>query len=183
MWFSLTTLFVQVIANLLRDTDGVKEYREIFDAIDVDRTGFITHEEFLSACDKHPNLLASLFETLDMTGDGKIAYNEFLAATLNFKDEVVVDENSLIEAFDFMDKSSNGVITAHGLAIAMSISQDAAREMLYEAVGHREDPDPQVTLHQFVSLIRQDKQNTSRRTSLIWMQNVVNFSPSTSSLK
>lgn len=140
-------------------------------AIDVDGTGFITHNNFQNALQENPNLpdVTSLFVNLDVDHSGQIAYNECLAATLRFKEDV--DELALVEAFHDIDVNGTGVISSSDLAGAISdINEDEAREMLYQALGHREDPDPKVEQHQFIALFR--KQNHAQRHQK-WIQSFV----------
>jgi Ca2+-binding EF-hand superfamily protein len=124
----------------------------MFDAIDVDNTGFITHDEFintLKSISKLPNDALMRFLEVDDDQTGKISFSEFLSAILRATGNI--DESILIKAFHTMDPSGTGFINVSDLCdLWEDISVDESREMLYEIIGHREMSEPMLNQRQFI---------------------------------
>ena len=68
--------------------DEITGLKEMFHAIDTDRSGTITVEELRDGLKQKGSLLpadelVAIMENADIDGDGKIDYEEFLAATMH----------------------------------------------------------------------------------------------------
>jgi Ca2+-binding EF-hand superfamily protein len=164
-------VFVQIVAKHV-DEDLLDEHQQIFDEIDVDRNGYITHEEFFQALKVNSKVtddLISDFLDLDLDRSGTISFNEFVAAVLLYTDRI--DDNTLIKTFHHMDPSGTGFISVSDLCHVMEdVTADEAREMLYEAIGHREMAEPTLTQKQFMNAFRTKNKSTFNT----WLSRIVN---------
>lgn len=62
------------------------EIKKSFDMFDIDGDGFVTHDEILKMCKfLSPEAARSLISEVDKNGDGKITFNEWLAAMVELK--------------------------------------------------------------------------------------------------
>jgi Ca2+-binding EF-hand superfamily protein len=156
-------------------------YKEIFDAIDVDNTGFITHDEFTNALRsrfKLPSDILVRFLEVDSDQTGKISFSEFLscilcASTTNDKKDKnhTIHESILIKAFQTMDPSGTGFIDVMDICDLWSdVTVEESREMLYDVIGHREMADPTLNLNQFLDAFRIKKEK--KRTN--WLNRFLN---------
>lgn len=154
------------------DEDLLDEHQQMFDEIDVDRNGYITHEEFFQALKVNSKVtddLISDFLDLDLDRSGTISFNEFVAAVLLYTDRI--DDNTLIKTFHHMDPSGTGFISVSDLCHVMEdVTADEAREMLYEAIGHREMAEPILTQKQFMNAFRTKNKSTFNT----WLSRIVN---------
>ena len=113
--------------------------------------------------------LTSDFLDLDLDRSGTISFNEYVAAVLLTTDHI--DDITLIKAFHQMDASGTGFISVSDLRDLMGdITEDEAREMLYEAIGHREMAEPILNQKQFMDAFR--TKNKHRLNT--WLGRIVN---------
>jgi Ca2+-binding EF-hand superfamily protein len=142
----------------------------MFDAIDVDNTGFITNDEFIStlkSISKLPNDALVRFLEIDDDQTGKISFSEFLSAILRASGKI--DESILINAFHTMDPSGTGFINVSDLCdLWQDITVEESREMLYDVIGHHEMAEPMLTQRQFIDAFSvKGKNRTSWLSKLI----------------
>jgi Ca2+-binding EF-hand superfamily protein len=166
---------MQIVAKHF-DDDEIEKYKAIFDAIDVDNTGVITHDEFTNALRsrfKLPNDILVRFLEVDSDQTGKISFSEFLTCILcaSGTNDNSINESILIKAFHTMDPSGTGFIDVIDICDLWSdISVEESREMLYDVIGHREMADPTLSLNQFLNAFQFNKGR--RRTS--WLNRFLN---------
>jgi Ca2+-binding EF-hand superfamily protein len=161
---------VQIVAKHI-DDDEIDKYKEIFDAIDFDNTGFITHDEFANALRSRfnlPNDVLVRFLEVDTDQTGKISFSEFLTYILCASGthgiNSTIQESILIKAFQTMDPSGTGFIDVTDICdLWNDVTVEESREMLYDVIGHREMADPTLNLNQFLDAFRVSK--GKRRTS------------------
>lgn len=163
-------ILVQIVAKHV-DEGLLDEHQQIFDEIDTDRDGYITHEEFVQALNDNPKVTRSLtadFLDLDIDRSGTISFNEYVAGELLYAGSI--DDVTLIKAFHHMDPSGTGYISVSDLCDVMEdVTADEAREMLYEAIGHREMAEPILTQKQFMNAFR----TKNKRKSNTWLGRIV----------
>jgi calcium-dependent protein kinase len=94
--------------------DKIKELEAAFRAIDTDGNGFISMEELNAQCDAMgmEGSVAELLRALDIDGDGKIQYSEFLAATIDKR--LYNTEDCLFHAFK-VNVVIDTIVTTHVL--------------------------------------------------------------------
>ena len=78
----------------------------------------------------HQLTFTRLFAHKDIDESGKIGYDEFLGATMNFKRDI--EESKLIEAFHHMDVDGDGTIEVEDLVNLLSIPEENARDLMRE---------------------------------------------------
>lgn len=102
--------------NVTKEID-FKQIRDAFRALDKNNTGLLTVNEIREAF-KEANIaqddLDKIFSNIDMNNDGEINYSEFLAATVDKKKALTLQ--NLWFAFHHFDVDNSGFITEKGLA-------------------------------------------------------------------
>ena len=80
---------ISLMVGLLVDSNQLDRIKNVFMEVDYDNNGYLDKEEFKEACTKCSDLLQGdqtyeeLFDELDLNGDGKIDYEEFITATFD----------------------------------------------------------------------------------------------------
>lgn len=124
----------------LKDADAA------FDALDADRTGLVRRGEVRTLADASglsPADLDLVFEHADLEGNGVVSRDEFRAALLATKEDLV---NTFVDlAFETMDASRTGTITrkdvagaARKLGVRLSENDVAALIGAHDAAGDGE---------------------------------------------
>jgi len=105
-----------VIAQQMREED-IKEMKETFNSLDVNKDGTLAINEILEGMKKHrlamPSDIVKTLENLDTDGSGTIDYDEFIAATLST--QAYLKREVLWSAFRVFDTDGSGEIDAHEL--------------------------------------------------------------------
>ena len=103
--------------NLTKDVIDFKSLREAFRALDKSNTGLLKLNEMKQAfmeSNIQPGDLEDIFKTIDFHNDGTINYSEFLAATVDKKKALTMQ--NLWFAFHHFDAANSGFITEQGLS-------------------------------------------------------------------
>lgn len=118
----------------------IQELKDAFTAIDTSNTGFLSLEEVQLALRENGFPLASteiqqIISNADFKGDGRINYSEFIAATLQSK--VDLNEELLLNVFNYFDVDNSGYITAENLLtvfnrVGRNVDMKEAQEMIKE---------------------------------------------------
>eukprot|EP00357_Protocruzia_adherens_P006319 CAMPEP_0114990346 /NCGR_PEP_ID=MMETSP0216-20121206/10739_1 /TAXON_ID=223996 /ORGANISM="Protocruzia adherens, Strain Boccale" /LENGTH=483 /DNA_ID=CAMNT_0002353499 /DNA_START=1089 /DNA_END=2540 /DNA_ORIENTATION=- len=105
---------VRLLVNMFVSQDDLKNLKQAFMEIDKDNTGMITFDELEDAM-KAQNLqlaqdeIHKIIEKVDYQGNGKINYTEFIAATVNARNDFT--EEQLYSAFKHYDVDNTDFIT------------------------------------------------------------------------
>ena len=126
---------LQVIAASL-DPAEIEGLRNMFEAIDTDKSGAITMDELRQAIGKGRYKLTetditNLMQAADVDGNGEIDYEEFLAATIH--QSKLEHEEHIYHAFKKFDKDGNGVLSVDEVTEALrnfNISADEVKSII-----------------------------------------------------
>lgn len=141
-----------VIADQLTEGE-IRELRKTFREIDTDGNGVITMSELAAAIHTlgHGMLEAEvrvLLTGVDLDGDGKVDYQEFIAATM--KRNLFNKEQHLQNAFNYFDTKRQGVITLSDLEQFMG-TPEQAKEVMDEVDTNK---DGKISFEEFVSMMQ-----------------------------
>lgn len=111
------------MSGLFMNSDEIMRLGKLFNQLDVDKDGFISFDEIenvigTSSSDislivgRDPNWRKTL-QSLDVNGDGRLDYNEFLQAASNRI--TLLNEENIKRAFAILDKDGDDSITADEL--------------------------------------------------------------------
>ena len=105
------------IVSQIMSSDELAGLREAFLGFDKDGDGRLNKEEIEEAMNKHTGFsnhnIRELIETVDLNNSGQIDYSEFLAATINWENEL--SKERLEAAFKAFDIDGSGTISADEL--------------------------------------------------------------------
>ena len=98
------------LANRLKEEE-IKELKETFCEMDINKDGTLTPEEVKSSLNKfmNENEIKKMFEEIDINNSNKIEYTEFISALIEKKE--YLKEEKLLEIFKTLDKDGNGKIS------------------------------------------------------------------------
>lgn len=140
--------------------DELSGLGELFKSIDTDNSGTITVEEMRRALTQWGNKineveLQQLMSIADVSGDGLIDYNEFVAATMHLSK--LEKEELLQKAFKQLDKDGSGTISLEELADALRTFgiYDDAKDLLASADTN---DDGQIDYAEFSWLLRNNNE-------------------------
>ena len=101
---------------MMTTSADLAELRKVFLMLDVSKDGFLTKEELRGGMtDALGNLTADrtdwdeMVDQLDVNGDGKIDYSEFMTAAIDRR--VLLNMENLEKAFKLFDADNNGKIS------------------------------------------------------------------------
>lgn len=114
-------LALMVMASTIPNEE-VEELHELFASIDEEGDGFITFDQLrqtldIVGCEMAKEEVDALLKGLDVTGNGRISYSEFLAGCIEKQD--LVTELKIREAFSFFDSDGSGSISMEELEEAL----------------------------------------------------------------
>jgi len=115
----LKKVALQVIARNLND-DFIEELRELFEAVDTDRSGTLTMSEMddaletLHASETFNIEMKRIMALMDTDSKGEINYTEFIAATI--KEQHYLQDSVLRAAFHMLDRDQDGFISKQDCA-------------------------------------------------------------------
>lgn len=133
---------LKVIARSL-PTVELQGVKEMFEAIDVDGSGTITVDELREGLRKKGAALAfaeveKIVDSIDVNGNQKIDYEEFLAATMHINK--LNREEVMMDAFKYFDKDGSGFITKDEIQGALSeLGEDVDIDVIMADVDKNND--------------------------------------------
>jgi calcium-dependent protein kinase len=142
-------LTLQIVAYITPEDDIIR-VRRVFRSIDEHHVGFLTRKDILKAIDETDYELSmdfdEFFERIDIDNNGRVEYNEFVAANLEGHD--CVHERSLVRAFERLDCDNSGFITRANLRTILSeIVHDDTIDMMLKEAGF--GPEASISLQTF----------------------------------
>ena len=113
------------IVSQIMSSDELAGLREAFLGFDKDGDGRLNKEEIEEAMNKHTGFsnhnIRELIEKVDLNNSGQIDYSEFLAATINWENEL--SKERLEQAFHTFDSDNSGKISIDELEVAFGGTQ------------------------------------------------------------
>lgn len=150
---------LKVIAGHLPNQE-IQGMREMFKAIDEDGSGCITVDELKEALKKKGAELAfnevnKILDSIDINGDQKIDYEEFIAATMHLNK--LNREDLMIKAFKFFDKDDSGFITEDELLA--SLKEVGAEDINLDVILKQADTngDGSIDYEEFCAMMRDNE--------------------------
>ncbi|KAI5067102.1 hypothetical protein GOP47_0017630 [Adiantum capillus-veneris] len=150
---------LHVIADLLsgEEVDGLKD---LFNTMDVNKTGMLTSEEFKAGLHKIGSQLADneiqqLMETAGVDNKGTIDYPKFAALTVHL--QRMDNDEYLHKAFSHFDLDENGFIDFDELKQALSdeLPSEDGTEFITDIMNEVDvDKDGQISYEEFASMMR-----------------------------
>ena len=119
--FSKTDKFQKTVISLLTglrsDKEDLKRLQRAFEAMDINKDGTLTKDEFMSAAnqfqtfrfkDKEGGAWNDVFENVDLDGDGRLDFHEFIAGAVDHSK--IVTKKNMQYMFQLFDANNDGVI-------------------------------------------------------------------------
>jgi len=166
----LKKLALMVIAHKSTNTD-IGFLRQLFDRYDTHHTGMITYPEFVEALGPYSytkNELQAMFRGADVDGTNIIHYTEFLAATMQARGDVVVNKETLAEAFDRLDADDTGYISTGNLRALFGkelpeSALNAIIEEVHDTTSSSPNEDQNITFAQFLQLFQDELSDQNKK--------------------
>ncbi|KAL2629102.1 hypothetical protein R1flu_013788 [Riccia fluitans] len=155
----LKKMALRVIADNLSEEE-IAGLREMFKAMDVDKSGNITYEELRGGLKRVGSKLTEreiqdLMDAADVDKDGTIDYGEFIAATMSV--QKAEKEENLFAAFSYFDKDKSGYITVDELqqaCIDHNLGEVRIEDLLKDV---DQNNDGRIDYNEFVKMMRQNR--------------------------
>ena len=151
---------LQIIAGSLTQ-DEIAGLKNLFEAIDKDRSGSITFNELKDGlmrqgCSVTEQQLKEIMADVDADGNGTLDLDEFIAATMHIYN-AVKDEN-LVNAFRSLDMDGSGFLTTGELKAALvsnnsSISDDEINNIIKDVDKNH---DGKIDYEEFATMMREE---------------------------
>ena len=148
---------VSFLANQISINEEIKQLKDEFDKIDVNKDGEISKEELVRCLEVlYPHEEAKqraddIFKEIDFNNDGTINFSEFL--TVNISKEKLLSEDTLSKAFQMFDIDGNGYITIDELkeTMPLEITSKEGWKVLVSEVD--KDGDYQISFKEFKEMM------------------------------
>jgi calcium-dependent protein kinase len=110
-------LFIAYHSN---SKEEIQKQKRIFLSIDLKKNGYVSFEDIRGLLQNHLDEadIVKVFSSIDADGNGKIFWNEFLAATIS--QSIYLKEENLKEAFNYLDKEKKEYFGLQDLKVVLS---------------------------------------------------------------
>ena len=143
-------LILTSITTRLKENE-IKELKNIFDSIDINKDGTLTPDEVKTALKKFMNEdeIKKIFGGIDTNNSNKIEYSEFISALLEKKD--YLKKEKLSDSFRMLDKDDDGKITKEEIKKVLN-NEDYNENDIKQFMSKFDlDNDGQVDYNEFIS--------------------------------
>ena len=147
------------IATQLLTAQDTKELRAVFQAIDTNGDGKLSHQELLAEYEKTMSLeeakveVSAIMEKVDTDGSGFIDYTEFLKASVDMRK--MLNADTLASAFAIFDTDGSGKISAEELRRALGSGQDSEANVWKDIIMEvDQNGDGEIDLSEFTTLLK-----------------------------
>ena len=144
------------LANRLKEQE-IKELKNIFMEMDLNKDGTLSLEEFKIALKKflEENEIKEIFKEIDTNNSNKIEYTEFISALIDKKE--FLQEEKLLEIFQTLDKDQNGKISKNDLKMVLK-KQDFDENEFNQFIQKFDlNGDGQIDYNEFISNMKTTK--------------------------
>ena len=151
---------LQIIAGSLTQ-DEIAGLKNLFEAIDKDRSGSITFNELKDGlmrqgCSVTEQQLKEIMADVDADGNGTLDLDEFIAATMHIYN--AVKGENLVNAFRSLDMDGSGFLTTGELKAALvsnnsSISDDEINNIIKDVDKNH---DGKIDYEEFATMMREE---------------------------
>lgn len=162
--FKLQQLVIAYLVHNIPQLEGIQESCKVFNIFDENMDGKITLEELTRGLQKYlkvknsKEMAKEIFEKLDNDNNGYIEYEEFTRACID--KEILLTEEILRFAFDYLDRDGSGEITIEELKAVFCVGEDSV--------------DAEKTLKQVLKQIDEDGNgNISFEEFKVMMENIL----------
>ena len=148
---------VSFLANQISINEEIKQLKDEFDKIDVNKDGEISKEELIRCLEVlYPYAEAKkraedIFKEIDFNNDGTINFSEFL--TVNISKEKLLSEDTLSKAFQLFDIDGNGYITIDELKETMPLEITSKLGWMQLVSEVDKDGDYQISFREFKEMM------------------------------
>lgn len=117
---NLKKAILMFIAYRCNNREEILKSRKIFLQIDSRKQGFVSYSDIHEMLEEHldDESIKQIFESIDVDKNGKIFWNEFLAATIS--QSIYLKDDNLKEAFNNFDHDRDGYFDLENLKDALS---------------------------------------------------------------
>ncbi|KAL2016602.1 hypothetical protein VTK56DRAFT_3259 [Thermocarpiscus australiensis] len=140
-------------------THQIAQYKEVFEVFDRDGSGVITADELghvMRELGLHPSNreLQDLINEADVSGDGALSFDEFLAVMSHSARELDT-EQELLNAFRVFDQDGSGSISSEELrSVLESLGEDLTEDEVSEMIKLADrDGDGHIDYCEFASIM------------------------------
>lgn len=141
----------------LTDVNETREYKNLFELLDTNKDGKLSHMEILEGFKYNLNLkndkdLLRVIKKIDQDKSGFIEYEEFLRAVMD-KEKLICDEK-IEKTFRLFDKDGGGSITPDELKTFLGISSKYSEKVWIEIISQIDHgSDNEITLEEFKKMM------------------------------
>lgn len=146
------------IVHHLTDLSEIKDYKSLFELLDTNKDGKLSHleilEGFKSNLDnmKNDKELMRVIKKIDQDKSGFIEFEEFLRAVMD--KEKLICNDKLEKSFKLFDKDGGGSITPDELKTFLGISSKYSDKVWNEIISQIEHTnDNEITLEEFKKMM------------------------------
>ena len=140
------------------DMNEIRQYLNLFDLLDINKDGKLSHVEILEGFKFHLGALKNereivkVIKKIDQDKSGFIEYEEFLRAVID--KEMLICDDKLEKTFKLFDKDGGGSITPDELKSFLGISSKYSDKVWNEIISQIEHgSDNEITLEEFKKMM------------------------------
>lgn len=155
---------ISFLVNLKATSQELDEISKVFKEIDSDNNGFLSEDEIREGINRMIGTSATNFEEIlraaDSNKDGKVSYNEFIAAAAD--KAALLHKDTLDKAFIMFDADGNGFITIDELKAVFangSSSSSSNVNWLDFIKAADKDGDQQISKDEFIDVMMEAAKN------------------------
>lgn len=172
----------RVAHTFAADSHLLTELRQLFDAIDTDCSGTITHDEMLEAMETgkwslSKSEVSQLLAQLEVTPHGEFDYGDWIAALVDWRDLQDSDEweGWIKAAFDAFDVDGSGRLNTDRLNAVLCGDVCEVTDTVEAALREADiDHDGSISLQEFEALMRTTTADSLELFQTGWQQDVHN---------